>query len=62
MSLIDGILITLLNTVVCLVLPKFLSIILPNQKTQINQEEEKMNIPPSATSEPIPEIPSFSLR
>lgn len=59
MSLIDGIIITLLNTVVCLVLPKFLSIILPSKKTQENQESQNITIP---TSEPISAIPSFSLR
>ncbi|MBC5793694.1 hypothetical protein H5968_00595 [Sphaerospermopsis sp. LEGE 00249] len=62
MSLIDGILITLLNTVVCLVLPKFLSVILPVKKTQINQEEQKITEMTVPTSEHIPEIPSFSLR
>ncbi|MBD2292832.1 hypothetical protein H6G06_04865 [Anabaena sphaerica FACHB-251] len=57
MSLIDGILLTLLNTVVCLVLPKLLSIIFITKKNQINQEEPQITIP---ASEPSPEIPSFS--
>lgn len=59
MSLIDSILLTVLNTVVCLVLPKLLSIILPTQKTQINQEKKEINIPPSATSETSAEIPPY---
>jgi hypothetical protein len=57
MSLIDGVLLTLLNTVVCLVLPKLLSMISATEKTQINQEEQQINVP---ISEPNPEIPSFS--
>jgi hypothetical protein len=57
MSLIDGVLLTLLNTVVCLVLPKFLSIISATKKSKINQEKQQINIP---ISEAKPEIPSFS--
>ncbi|WP_413175813.1 hypothetical protein [Anabaena azotica] len=57
MSLRDGVLLTLFNTVVCLVLPKLLSMISAAKKTQINQEEQQINIP---ISEPNPEIPSFS--
>jgi hypothetical protein len=57
MSLIDGVLLTLLNTVVCLVLPKLLSMISATKKTKINQEKQQINIP---ISEPNPEIPSFS--
>lgn len=57
MSLIDCVLLTLFNTIVCLVLPKLLSMISANKKTQINQEEQQINIP---RSESNPEIPSFS--
>ncbi|MEH1830888.1 MAG: hypothetical protein V7L29_02100 [Nostoc sp.] len=49
MSLIDGILLTLLNTVACLALPKLVSVILSakSQNTALSQD---------STSE----IPSFS--
>ncbi|MBN3926873.1 hypothetical protein [Nostoc sp. NMS4] len=54
MSLIDGIFLTLLNTVACLALPKLLSVILPVK----NQNTEPST---SATSQNSnSEIPSFS--
>ncbi|MHC5759921.1 hypothetical protein [Nostoc sp.] len=55
MSLIDGILLTLLNTVACLALPKLLSVVL-SRKSQ--------NTPPSTSAvtsqDSNSEIPSFS--
>ncbi|MDZ7951418.1 hypothetical protein [Nostoc sp. DedQUE09] len=52
MSLIDGIFLTLLNTVVCLALPKLLSVILSakNQKTvplqsTLTSQDSKSEIP-----------------
>jgi hypothetical protein len=57
----DGIVLTLLNTVVCLVLPKLLSIVFSSKKTQaaktqVIKQEEKAVI---SISEPSPEVPSF---
>ncbi|MFN6483630.1 hypothetical protein [Nostoc sp. DedQUE03] len=54
MSLIDGIFLTLLNTVACLTLPKLLSLIL---------SAKRQNTAPSASvtsQDPNSEIPSFS--
>ncbi|MBC1237811.1 MULTISPECIES: hypothetical protein [Nostoc] len=52
MSLIDGLLLTLLNTVACLALPKLLSVILSakNQKTTlspvtVNSQDSNSEIP-----------------
>ncbi|MDZ7962065.1 MAG: hypothetical protein RMY34_30055 [Aulosira sp. DedQUE10] len=54
MSLIDGILLTLVNTVICLAFPKLLSI--------ISAAKTKTTEPSTAVitiSEASPEIPSF---
>ncbi len=61
MRLMDGIVLTLLNTVVCLVLPKLLSIVFSSKKTQVAKtqvikQEQKAAI---STTEPSPEVPSF---
>lgn len=54
MSLIDGILVTLLNTVACLALPKLLAIM-------STKRHNTATLPSAATSEVSnSEIPSFS--
>ncbi len=55
MSLIDGILLTLVNTVICLSFPKLLSMILA-PKTK----EAKPSPVPITVQEPSAEVPSFS--
>ncbi|HLO88374.1 MAG TPA: hypothetical protein VK203_25680 [Nostocaceae cyanobacterium] len=63
MSLMDGILITLFNTVACLVFPKLLSVVLATKKAKKRQVEPQITVEPQisiATAEPSPEIPSFS--
>lgn len=60
MSFTDGIILTLLNTVVCLCFPKILSMVLGSKKLETNQPEKKINIPNTPESEPSQEVPSFS--
>ncbi|MCC5624549.1 hypothetical protein [Nostoc sp. CHAB 5715] len=55
MSLIDGIFLTLLNTVVCLALPKLLSTIVPAQSQNITPSSSALTSEHSNS-----EIPSFS--
>lgn len=54
MNLIDGIFLTLLNTVACLALPKLLSIIL-STKSQSNKRSQSIMTSQDSNSE----IPSF---
>ncbi|MEH1943444.1 MAG: hypothetical protein V7L01_24935 [Nostoc sp.] len=55
MSLIDGILLTLLNTVACLALPKLLSVILAAKKQNTASSGSALTSQDSNS-----EIPSFS--
>ncbi|MBD2447207.1 hypothetical protein H6G76_08515 [Nostoc sp. FACHB-152] len=50
MSLIDGLLLTLLNTVACLMLPKMLSVILGN-KTK-SESQSVIELPASSSEMP----------
>jgi hypothetical protein len=54
MNLIDGLLLTLLNTVACLVLPKVLSVVLGNKAKQEPQFQQQIESPASSS-----EIPSL---
>ncbi|MEH2206993.1 MAG: hypothetical protein V7K53_23450 [Nostoc sp.] len=55
MSLIDGIFLTILNTVACLALPKLLSVILPVKRQNTESSKSAMTSQDSNS-----EIPSFS--
>ncbi|HLP89820.1 MAG TPA: hypothetical protein VK184_14680 [Nostocaceae cyanobacterium] len=59
MTLRDGILFTLFNTIACLVFPRILSVICATKKVKAVQEKPQISV---TTPEPSPEIPSFSLR
>lgn len=54
MSLIDGLLLTLVNTVACLVLPKMLSVILGDKTKAKSQSPATIESPASSS-----EIPSL---
>ncbi|MBN3877997.1 hypothetical protein [Nostoc sp. JL23] len=55
MSLIDGIFLTILNTVACLALPKLLSVIMPVKNQNTESSKSAMTSQDSNS-----EIPSFS--
>lgn len=55
MSLIDGIFLTILNTVACLALPKLLSVILPGKNQNTQSSKSAMTSQDSNSK-----IPSFS--
>jgi hypothetical protein len=54
MSLLDGLLLTLINTAACLVLPKLLSVILADKTKPESQSQAMMESPASSS-----EIPSL---
>lgn len=60
MSLRDCVLLTLLNTVACLTFPKLLSVVLETKKTQLIQEEQKIeankNISTSAVNQEVASV------
>ncbi|WP_353930938.1 hypothetical protein WJM97_22210 [Okeanomitos corallinicola TIOX110] len=60
MSLRDCVLFTLLNTVACLTFPKLVSVVLEVKKTQLTQEEQKIeanrNISTSAVNQEVASV------